>query len=108
MENLELENSTLVELDQKIKEAETGEEAKKYAEAYKALLEADTLEWREAARNDVESKKGKLAFWGTVIAGGIGAAIAAGIKVLGDLAYQRSAQEFEDQDAYVNYRKHKR
>lgn len=106
--NEEIMETTLDELDEKIREAENGEEAKKYAEAYKAKLEADTLEWRETQKNDVEVRKSKLAFWGTVIAGGLGAAIAAGIKVIGDLAFQKSAQEYEDEDAYVNYRKHKR
>lgn len=99
---------TLDILDDKIRDAEDGKEAKEYAEAYKLKLEADTLEWRETQKLTVEKQKNKLVFWGTVIAGAIGAAITGGIKVLGDLAYQKNCQEFEDQGAYANYQKHKR
>jgi hypothetical protein len=110
MENEELEilEETLDILDDRIREAEDGKEAREYAEAYKLKLEADSLEWREAQKLCVEKQKNKLVFWGTVIAGAIGAAITSGIKVIGDLKYQEIAQKFEDEGAFVNYQKHKR
>ena len=108
MDEMEILEETLDILDDRIREAEDGKEAKEYAEAYKLKLEADSLEWREAQKLSVEKQKNKLVFWGTVIAGAIGAAITGGIKVVGDLMYQKNCQEFEDSGAYANYQKHKR
>ncbi len=108
MEDEEMLIETLADLDEKIRLAEDGKEAKEYAEAYKLKMEADTLEWREVQKLSVEKSKNKLVFWGTVIAGAVGAAITGGLKILGDLAYQKNCQEFEDQGAYANYQKHKR
>jgi hypothetical protein len=101
------ENTTLDYLDQKIQEAETGEEAKKYAEAYKTMQEADTEEYLKVQELDVEERKSKRTFWAAVItaAGVVGAAI---IKVAGDLKFQQESMKYEDEDAYVNYRKHRK
>ena len=100
--------TTLEELENKVKEATKAEDAAKYAEAYKAMKEADTLEWREAQKNDVEIRKAKSGFWGMVISGGIAAILTSAIKVFGDLVFQTSAQEFESEGNVANYRKHRR
>lgn len=99
--------STLEELDEKIRTAESGEDAEKFAQAYLTMLEADTLEYRESAKLDTELRKSRWGFLGAAIAA-VGAIGAAAIKVIGDLKFQQEAMEFEDNDAYVNYRKHKR
>lgn len=106
MENEEFLTSTLDELDEKIRSAENGEEAKQYAEAYKTMLEADTLEYRETAKLDTEVKKARLGFFGALIAGiaTVGAVI---LRILGELKYQDNAQKYEDEGAYINYKKHK-
>ena len=98
--------STLEELDDKIRNAENGEEAKQYAEAYKTMLEADTLEYRETAKLDTEVKKARFGFFGALIAGiaTVGAVV---LRLIGELLFQERAQKFEDEGAYVNYKKHK-
>lgn len=107
MEDNEILTSTLEELDEKIRTAESGEEAEKYAKAYLTVLEADTMEYREAVKADSEIRKSRWGFFGAAIAA-VGAIGAAAIKVIGDLKFQQEAMEYEDNDAYVNYRKHKR
>lgn len=103
----EILNSTLEELDDKIRNAENGEEAKQYAEAYAKVVEADASEWKETLKNDTERSKNKLVFWATIIAAGVGAAVTGGLRIIGDLAkVDRIAKYEKEDDIIINQRKY--
>lgn len=102
------EDDILIYLQDMIKETDSGDEAKKFAEAYKTMKEANTQEWQETERLNTELKKSKWLFRGTVAAAAIGAAITGFLKLFGDLKYQENCQKYEDEGAYCNYMKHKR
>lgn len=106
------EETTLEYLDEKIRTAKDGKDAEGFAKAYQAKKEADTLEWREAKKLDVERQKNKYTFIGNVLGSVLGSitgtGLAAFIKMKGDLVFQKNAQVWEDAGHYVNYRKGKR
>ena len=99
--------STLEDLDEKIRTADSGDEAKKYAEAYKAVQEADNEVWKETLKNDTERSKNKWIFWGTVTAAAIGALITGGLRIMGDLAKVDKIATYEkNDDIIINQRKY--
>lgn len=110
-----VELTTLDILEENIQNAEKSLDAKNYAEAYQALLEANLAEVEaqerienEKKRTRIEKLKGWLAFAGAVL-GAVGGAFVSGeLRNRGDLEYQERAQRYEDEGAYTNYRKHKR
>ena len=122
MENEELEYELTVDiLDEKVRNAKNGEEAEYYARAYKEVTEADLMEYErqeefavereklEVEKAKIKTEKRKTLF--TLIGTGLvalGTAGAAVIKVLGDLKYQENCQQYEDEGAYTNYKKHHR
>lgn len=116
-------DETIEWLDEQIRKAESGEEAKKFAEAYKfkqegdaklleaqtSLVEAEAEEFRITQQLDTEQKKNKLVFKATVIAAAVGAAITGGLKILGDLLFVEKIRKTENEDnIIVNTRKYKR
>lgn len=102
------EEGTLEYLDRRMREAKDGKDAEGFAKAYQARLEADTLEWREAKKLDVERSKNRSQLVGMFIGQVIGVALGNFIKVKGDLIFQRNAMRYEDAGHYVNTRKWKR
>ena len=116
-------DETIEYLDEQIRKAESGEEARKFAEAYKlkqegdaklieaqtSLAEAEAEEFRITQTLDTEQKKNKLIFKATVLAAAVGAAITGGLKIIGDLMFVEKINDVENRDnTIVNTRKYKR
>lgn len=116
-------DETIEYLDEQIRKAESGEEAKKFAEAYKlkqegdaklleaqtSLVEAEAEEFRITQTLDTEQKKNKLIFKATILAAAVGAAITGGLKIIGDLMFVEKINDVENRDnTIINTRKYKR
>lgn len=116
-------DETIEYLDEQIRKAESGEEARKFAEAYKlkqegdaklleaqtSLAEAEAEEFRITQTLDTEQKKNKLIFKATILAAAVGAAITGGLKIIGDLMFVEKINDVENRDnTIVNTRKYKR
>lgn len=103
------DNKTTLEiLDEKMRNSKTGEEAKEFAEAYKARTEAENYRSIERERIKMENRKSRRSAGSAIGAAALGALLTGGIKVVGDLIFQGRCQRYEDQGAYCNYTKHKR
>lgn len=104
-EVMEEEWTTLDQLEMDMLNETDPEKKLKLAQAYKTMKEAQDADWKDALELDMEDKKSKRIFWGTVIAAAVGSTVAGVIKAVSNNVYQTKVIEMERDDIYIPDRK---
>lgn len=92
--------------NEKIGGSDKADDALKWSEAYRNTVEADSMEFQNVQKNDTELKKERLKTVGVIVTA-VGAVIAVGIKIFGELEFQDRDMRFEESGHYVNHKRHK-